>query len=285
MEVERSGHTYQISHVLHGNLVDLPPQAGICTSHFLNTTFLSLFSGRYIKINAGRSIISTNPPSPSCHSRLAQDYAIHVFTTWVFHLTCSCWISLRLWSFYASVPLQTSADRAVDNWTRSVGTIPGRLHYTCKMYALVYLLHSHVIKAKCKPECSVWWEWWGGKSRYKVEVSCWRNLLSTELEVDSQCGLQVSWLWKPGTELLWNDSLEGGGWQQNLRSPCRLCVCLAAVFLAHQGSNDKLSLLPWNTFMRPYWTSGGGFYTLCAFPTAFSLRWSLSGHWHCKSRY
>lgn len=32
--------------------------------------------------------------------------------------------------------------------------------------------------------------------------------------------------------MLWKDFLEGRGWQQNLRSPHRLCIPLAAVFLS-----------------------------------------------------
>lgn len=44
--------------------------------------------------------------------------------------------------------------------------------------------------------------------------------------------------------------MKEGGWQQNLRSPHRLCIHLEVVFLAHQLSNDEPALLSWYTLMR-----------------------------------
>lgn len=101
--------------------------------------------------NAGSFLISTIPPLTSNYSRLAQDSAIHLFSTGVFHPSSSDWISLALWSIHGSVALQASTNRAVDNWIRTVRTIPARLHYTSQIYTLIYLLHSEEMKAKRKP--------------------------------------------------------------------------------------------------------------------------------------
>lgn len=78
--------------------------------------------------------------------------------------------------------------------------------------------------------------------------------------------------------MLWKDSLEGGGWQQNLRSPHRLCISLAAVLLVHQHCQEELSLLPWNTFCG-YVEPLERFSTLCAFLIRFSLRLGFKFVW------
>lgn len=124
-------------------------------------------------------IISTVPPLPSSqdYKNLAQDYKIHLFGMWVFCLSSSYWISLTLWSSYASVALPASADRAADNWTSTVGLF----------------LVDCIIYAKCiswsTSFMAVWWRqnanrsvlfgggWWVGKSSIKFKFLvggvCW----------------------------------------------------------------------------------------------------------------
>lgn len=139
---------------------------------------------------AASFIISTVPPLLSSRARLAQDYATHLFGTWVFHLSSSYGISLTPCSFCASVALQTSTDRAADNWTRTVRLflVDCMIHAKCISWSTFFV----AIWWRQNVNCSVLFggEWWGGKSRHKG--SCWGSLLSTELEVVSLRGLQVS---------------------------------------------------------------------------------------------
>lgn len=143
-------------------------------------------------------------------------------------------------------------------------------------------------RKKCKPQ-HFGGEWWSHKrKRNKVEVSSWGNLLSSELEVFSQCGLQVSWFcclsWPTWSMKTWHSTaLEGPAQESGRVMAAEPPECSQALnpsgssFPSSPGKQGRAVTFVLEYFFETVLNLWGRISTLCTFPTRiFHSGWALS---------